>query len=187
MSDTRARFRALHQSGCFVLPNPWDIGGARRLAALGFQALASSSAAAAWTIGKQDRQITLEEALEHLRMLCRATDLPVNADFEAGFADEPEGVGRNVVLAIDAGVAGLSIEDRTGDDWIARRAGSNGVISVSWQQICLGKAAAGHNVDVHVTTQLLHIWDGPQLLKTVPRTTQGDVRKKHASIPTNQH
>lgn len=79
------------------------------------------------------------------------------------------------------------IEDRTGDDWIARRAGSNGVICVSWQQICLGKAAAGHNVDVHVTSQLLHIWDGRQLLKTVPRTTQGDVRKKHASIPRNQH
>ncbi|TDW70588.1 transposase InsO family protein [Kribbella pratensis] len=78
------------------------------------------------------------------------------------------------------------LEDRTGDDWIARRAGSNGVISVSWQQICLGKAAAGHNVDVHVTTQLLHIWDGRQLLKTVPRTTHGDVRKKHASIPRNQ-
>jgi transposase InsO family protein len=78
------------------------------------------------------------------------------------------------------------LEDRTGDDWIARRAGSNGVISVSWQQICLGKAAAGHNVDVHVTTQLLHIWDGHQLLKTVPRTTHGEVRKKHASIPRNQ-
>jgi transposase InsO family protein len=75
------------------------------------------------------------------------------------------------------------LEDRTGDGWIARRAGSNGVISVSWQQICLGKAAAGHNVDVHVTHQLLHIWDGNQLLKTVPRTTQGEVRKKHASIP----
>lgn len=79
------------------------------------------------------------------------------------------------------------LEDRTGDDWIARRAGSNGVISVSWQQICLGKAAAGHNVDVHVTQQLLHIWDGHQLLKTVPRTSQGAVRKKHASITTNQY
>ncbi|WP_134122714.1 IS481 family transposase [Kribbella kalugense] len=83
--------------------------------------------------------------------------------------------------------AASSLEDRTGDDWIARRAGSNGVISVSWQQICLGKAAAGHNGDVHVTNQLLHIWDGRQLLKTVPRNTQGDIRKKHASIPRNQH
>jgi 2-methylisocitrate lyase-like PEP mutase family enzyme len=116
MSDTRARFRTLHQSGCFVIPNPWDAGGAVRLKALGFPALASSSAAAAWALGKADGQITLEEALAHLRMLCAATDLPVNADFEAGFADDPQGVARNVVLAADTGVAGLSIEDRTGRD-----------------------------------------------------------------------
>jgi 2-methylisocitrate lyase-like PEP mutase family enzyme len=114
MSDARARFRALHESGCFVLPNPWDVGGARRLQALGFQALASSSAAAAWALGKSDGQITLDEALAHLRMLSAATDLPVNADFEAGFADEPHGVARNVTLAVGTGVAGLSIEDRTG-------------------------------------------------------------------------
>ena len=74
--------------------------------------------------------------------------------------------------------------DRTGDDWVARRAGSNGVISVSWQQICLGKAAAGHNVDVQVTDRVLQVWDGNQLLKTVARTSRGEVRKKHASIPT---
>jgi 2-methylisocitrate lyase-like PEP mutase family enzyme len=116
MSDARARFRALHQSGCFVLPNPWDVGSARRLAALGFQALASSSAAAAWALGKADGQITVDEALAHLTMLCQATNLPVNADFEAGFADEPLGVARNVTLAVGTGVAGLSIEDRIGDD-----------------------------------------------------------------------
>jgi 2-methylisocitrate lyase-like PEP mutase family enzyme len=116
MSDARARFRTLHQSGCFVIPNPWDAGSAMRLKALGFPALASSSAAAAWALGKADGQITLEEALAHLRMLCAATDLPVNADFEAGFADDPQGVARNVVLAADTGVAGLSIEDRTGRD-----------------------------------------------------------------------
>jgi 2-methylisocitrate lyase-like PEP mutase family enzyme len=114
MSDARARFRALHQSGCFVIPNPWDIGSAKRLEALGFPALASSSAAAAWTLGKSDGQITLEEALAHLRLLCQATGLPVNADFEAGFADAPQDVARHVVLAVDTGVAGLSIEDRTG-------------------------------------------------------------------------
>ena len=116
MSDARARFRALHESGCFTLPNPWDIGSAKRLEALGFPALASSSAAAAWTLGKQDQQITLEEALAHLRLLVGATDLPVNADFEAGFADEPHDVARNVVLAVDTGIAGLSIEDRTGGE-----------------------------------------------------------------------
>lgn len=74
-------------------------------------------------------------------------------------------------------------EDRTGDDWVARRAGSNGVISVSWQQICLGKAAAGHHVDVHVTDRVVQVWDGNQLLKTVARESRGEVRKKRASIP----
>ncbi len=115
MSDLAARrsaFRDLHRSGCFVLPNPWDVGGAMRLKAMGFQALASSSAAAAWALGKVDGQITLAEALAHLRMLCTATDLPVNADFENGFADEPDAVATNVGLAIETGVAGVSIEDR---------------------------------------------------------------------------
>jgi 2-methylisocitrate lyase-like PEP mutase family enzyme len=116
MSDPRAQFQALHQQGCFVLPNPWDIGGARRLKKLGFKAIASSSAAAAWTLGKADGEITLEEALDHLRLLCGGVDLPVNADFEAGFADDPEGVARNVTRAVETGVAGLSIEDRTGSD-----------------------------------------------------------------------
>jgi len=114
MSQARRRFQELHRSGCFVLPNPWDVGGARRLEARGFKALASSSAAAAWSLGRADQQISLDEALAHLRMLCGATGLPVNADFEAGFADGPDGVGRNVGLAIETGVAGLSIEDRTG-------------------------------------------------------------------------
>ena len=109
----RAAFRALHGKGCFVIPNPWDIGSAKRLEKLGFQALASSSAAAAWALGKDDGHITLTEALDHLRMLCAATDLPVNADFEGGFADDPEAVAGNVGLAIETGVAGLSIEDRT--------------------------------------------------------------------------
>jgi hypothetical protein len=72
--------------------------------------------------------------------------------------------------------------DRTGDDWVARRAGANGVISVSWQQVCLGRAAAGRSLDVHVTDRLIQVWDGPQLLKTVARTSSGEVRKKHASV-----
>ena len=74
-------------------------------------------------------------------------------------------------------------QDRTGENWVARRAGSNGVISVSWQQICLGRAAAGHNLDVHVTDRTIQVWDGPQLLKTVARESSGEVRKKRASIP----
>jgi 2-methylisocitrate lyase-like PEP mutase family enzyme len=112
----RAAFRALHEDGCFIIPNPWDIGSARRLEKLGFKALASTSAGFAWTLGREDGEVTCDEVLEHLRALCGATDLPVNADFEAGFADQPEGVAANVSLAIETGVAGLSIEDRTGKE-----------------------------------------------------------------------
>ena len=114
LSTKRASFRALHREGCFVLPNPWDLGGIRRLEQAGFKALASTSAGAAWAMGRTDGELSRDEVLEHLRFLCAATDLPVNADFEAGFADEPEEVAANVTLALDTGVAGLSIEDRTG-------------------------------------------------------------------------
>lgn len=110
----RAAFRALHEDGCFVIPNPWDVGSACRLEKLGFKALASTSAGFARSLGREDGEMTRDEVLEHLRALCAATDLPVNADFEAGFADQPEGVATNVSLAVETGVAGLSIEDRTG-------------------------------------------------------------------------
>ena len=115
-ASKRAAFRALHESGHFVIPNPWDIGSARRLEKLGFKALASTSAGYAWTLGRKDGELSLDEVLEHLRALCAATDLPINADFEAGFADQPDGVAANVRLAVETGVAGLSIEDRTGRD-----------------------------------------------------------------------
>lgn len=108
----RAEFRDLHHVGCFVLPNPWDAGSARRLAAHGFKALASSSSAAALSLGVTDYQIDLEQCLDHLRMLCAATDLPVNADFENGFADAPVAVAANVTRAMSTGIAGLSIEDQ---------------------------------------------------------------------------
>ena len=114
-ADKRATFRKMHESGCFVLPNPWDIGSARALAAMGFKALASTSAGFAWSIGKADNRVTLEDVLAHLTALCGAVDLPVNADFEGGFADEPEGVAANVARGVRTGVAGLSIEDSTGD------------------------------------------------------------------------
>jgi 2-methylisocitrate lyase-like PEP mutase family enzyme len=116
--DTSARrqaFRQLHQSGCFVLPNPWDRGSARYLQHLGFKALATTSSGAAWSMGKADGQMSLEETLAHLREMVAATALPVNADFEAGFADDADGVARNVRLALDTGVAALSIEDSTGN------------------------------------------------------------------------
>ena len=111
----RQAFRRLHESGCFVIPNPWDIGSARYLKGLGFKALASTSSGAAWRNGQADGQMDVEAVLEHLREIVGATDLPVNADFEAGYADDAAGVARNVRLAIDTGVAGLSIEDATGN------------------------------------------------------------------------
>jgi 2-methylisocitrate lyase-like PEP mutase family enzyme len=110
----RQAFRALHESGCFIIPNAWDAGSAVRLARLGFRAIASTSAGAAWAMGKDDGELSLDEVLAHLRLLVDATDLPVNADFENGFADEPDEVARNVTLAIETGVAGLSIEDWSG-------------------------------------------------------------------------
>jgi 2-methylisocitrate lyase-like PEP mutase family enzyme len=111
-AEKRAAFRALHQQGCFVLPNPWDLGSARVLQHLGFFALASTSSGYAWSTGRSDYAVTRSDVLQHLASLCAAVDLPVNADFESGFAADPEGVAANVGLAIQTGVAGLSIEDR---------------------------------------------------------------------------
>ena len=114
-ADKRASFRKLHESGCFVLPNPFDVGTAKALQQLGFKAIASTSAGFAWSIGKADNRVTVDEVCDHLTALCAAVDLPVNADFEGGFAHEPEKVAANVARAVKAGVAGLSIEDSTGD------------------------------------------------------------------------
>jgi 2-methylisocitrate lyase-like PEP mutase family enzyme len=112
VAERRAVFRRLHETGCFVLPNPWDVGSARLLQHLGFQAVASTSSGSAWSTGRPDYAVSRSDVLEHLNSLCNAIDLPVNADFESGFADDPDGVGESVELAIDTGVAGLSIEDR---------------------------------------------------------------------------
>jgi 2-methylisocitrate lyase-like PEP mutase family enzyme len=111
VESKRARFRGLHESGCFVIPNPWDIGSAKRLEKMGFQALATTSSGCAWALGREDGQISLDEALTHFRQLCAATDLPINADFEAGFANNTAELARNVVLAVETGVAAISIED----------------------------------------------------------------------------
>lgn len=112
--DKRAAFRKLHGSGCFIIPNPWDIGSAKLLQRLGFKALASTSAGFAWSIGKADNKVTCDEVIAHLTALCAATDLPVNADFEGGFADDPDGVASNVTRAVATGIAGVSIENSTG-------------------------------------------------------------------------
>jgi 2-methylisocitrate lyase-like PEP mutase family enzyme len=114
--DRVAAFRHLHSSGCFVMPNPWDLGTARALEQMGFQALATTSAGFAWTLGRADNQVVLDEALEHLRLVADAVAVPVNADFQGGFAVDPEHVGANVKLAVATGIAGLSIEDSTGDE-----------------------------------------------------------------------
>lgn len=110
------RFRALHQSGCFVLPNPWDVGTAIYLQQLGFKALATTSAGFAFSRGLSDGKVPRDEMLAHIRDIAAATPLPVNADFLNGFAREPEEVAKNVKLCIETGVAGLSIEDSTGDE-----------------------------------------------------------------------
>src|SRR5213080_4797528 len=112
--QSSATFRAMHESGCFVLPNPWDIGTAIYLEHLGFEALATTSAGFAFSRGKRDGGVPRDEMLAHIREIVEATPLPVNADFQSGYADEPEGVAANVRLCLATGVAGLSIEDNTG-------------------------------------------------------------------------
>ena len=114
--DRSAAFRALHEAGCFVIPNPWDVGSARYLEMLGFKALATTSSGFAWTLGRSDTRVTLEEALGHLRAIAGSVEVPVNADFEGGFAVDPEGVAANVTRAATTGIAGISIEDSTGDE-----------------------------------------------------------------------
>src|SRR5436309_8791168 len=109
-----SKFRTMHESGCFVLPNPWDIGTAIYLEQLGFKALATTSAGFAFSRAKPDGGVPRDEMLSHIREIVEATTLPVNADFLGGYADEPEDVAANVRLCLATGVAGLSIEDNTG-------------------------------------------------------------------------
>ncbi|MGE8547866.1 MAG: isocitrate lyase/PEP mutase family protein [Alcaligenes sp.] len=141
--EKRRRFRALHQQGTLILPNPWDLGGVRRLERLGAQAIASSSAAYAWAQGLDDFQPGRDALLEHLRQLASSTDLPVNADFEDGFAAQPDEVAANVRLAIGTGIAGLSIEDRRDDGLyerdlaVARIRASRAAIQASGEDVLL--------------------------------------------------
>lgn len=115
IDDKRRSFRRLHESGCFVLPNPWDVGSARFLQSLGFKALATTSSGFAWSQGLPDGGASRAVVLAHLQAMVAATDVPVNADFESGFARDAAGVEESVRLAVETGVAGLSIEDSTGD------------------------------------------------------------------------
>lgn len=150
VADKRRTFRQLHQSGCFVIPNPWDIGSARYLQGLGFSALASTSSGFAWSQGGADGAMPRDQVLGHLAALVEATDVPVNADFESGFASDPAGVAENVRLAVQTGVAGLSIEDSTGDpaqplraldDAVARvRAARDAIDRAGGEALLVGRA-----------------------------------------------
>ena len=114
IADKRRTFLRLHQRGCFVIPNPWDVGSARYLQSLGFKALATTSSGFAWSHGHRDGGMSRDRVLDHLTEMVEATDLPINADFEHGFAPDAAGVAESVRLAVETGVAGLSIEDSTG-------------------------------------------------------------------------
>jgi methylisocitrate lyase len=113
-NNRRRAFHELHRTGCFVIPNPWDIGSARLLVQLGFPALATTSSGFAWSQARPDNGVSLDDALAHFRAISASVGVPVNGDFEGGFAVEPAGVAANVTRAVDTGVAGLSIEDATG-------------------------------------------------------------------------
>lgn len=143
VNDRRALFRRLHEDGCFALPNPWDGGSAIRMEKAGFNALASTSAGAAWALGIEDGEMTIEQVLDHLTFLCGVTDLPVNADFESGFAGGLVELQTNVTRCIATGVAGLSIEDRNSsafyslDAAVERIAAARNAIDVSGEDVIL--------------------------------------------------
>ena len=146
VAEKRKAFRALHASGCFVIPNPWDVGSARWLQGLGFKALASTSSGFAWSQGFADNRVSRDMVLAHLRALVEATDVPINADFEGGYAHDPAGVAASVALAVETGIAGLSIEDSTGnkekplydlDEAVARMRAARGAIDKAGGEVML--------------------------------------------------
>src|SRR4051794_736785 len=146
IAERRRQFRALHESGCFVIPNPWDVGSARYLATLGFKALATTSAGFAYASGRADGAVPRDAELAYIAAIVAATDLPVNADFEAGYADDPAGVAESVRLCLATGVAGLSIEDaRVGargalypiDEAVARMRAARATIDASGVDVML--------------------------------------------------
>jgi 2-methylisocitrate lyase-like PEP mutase family enzyme len=150
IADKRRTFKRLHEAGCFVIPNPWDPGSAVWLQQMGFAALATTSSGFAWSRARPDNGITLEVALAHLADMVAGTQVPINADFEGGFAADPDGVQRNVALAVATGVAGLSIEDSTGragqplyplDEAVARiRAARRAIDAAGGDTLLVGRA-----------------------------------------------
>jgi 2-methylisocitrate lyase-like PEP mutase family enzyme len=149
VADKRTAFRRLHEAGCFVLPNPWDVGSTVLLQHLGFKALATTSAGMAWSMGRADGGVSRDDALRHLAQIAEASELPVNADFENAFADAPDAVARNVALAVDTGIAGLSVEDYSGsalypfDLAVARVAAARAAIDRTGSGVLLTGRAEG--------------------------------------------
>lgn len=163
-----AGFRQLHESGCFVMPNPWDAGSARALAAMGFPALATTSAGFAWTLGRPDNDVRLEATLAHLREIAATVDVPVNADFQGGFAVEPDQVATNVALAAQTGIAGLSIEDYSGDP-----AEPLFDLSLAVERVRAARQAidAGGSGIVLTGRSEGFVWGRPDLAETIRRLT----------------
>lgn len=156
LETRRHFFRQLHESGCFLIPNPWDVGSARLLAHMGFKALATTSSGFAWSSGMADNTVTLPLVLNHLREICAAVTVPVNADFESGFAMDTGGVYENVLTATGTGISGISIEDSTGDadtplfDFtlsVERLCAARDAIDASAQDILLTGRSEGFIVD----------------------------------------
>ena len=164
-ADRRRAFRQLHQSGCFVIPNPWDVGSAKLLAQLGFKALASTSSGLAWSLGRQDNHATLDQVLVHLRALASAVDVPVSADFEGAFAVEPEEVEVNVASALTTGIAGLSVED-------SKKGGARGLLDfdLSVERVRAARAAFVRSGDSVLTARSEGFVAGqPDLRETIRR------------------
>ena len=166
-NEKAARFRSLHDGpGIFVIPNPWDVGSARILAGLGFQALATSSAASACALGRRDGGLTRDEAMAHARLIVDATDLPVSADLEKGFGDEPEVVAETIRLAADAGLVGCTIEDATGNQEAPLYD-----LPLSVERIAAAAQAARALQFPFVLTARAHnlLYDAPSLDETISR------------------
>jgi 2-methylisocitrate lyase-like PEP mutase family enzyme len=141
--EKRKIFRDLHKDGCFVLPNPWDAGSAKALEQLGYKALATTSSGYAWSCGKADGQLDRDETLAHLRYMVQTTNLPINADFESGFSETTQGVIENVHLALDTGIAGISIEDSTGNSEQPLREISEAVERIRAARIAIDESGTG--------------------------------------------
>jgi methylisocitrate lyase len=165
-TDMFQRFKALHESGTFVMPNPWDAGSLRLLVQIGFPAVATTSSGWAWSRGHRDNGLALDDALAHLQAMASLSPVPVNGDFEGGFAVEPEGVAHNVARAATTGVAGLSIEDATGrpDDPLLDRSLSVARIRAARQAL----DAAGSRVLLTARSEG-YIVGRPDLAETVRR------------------